>query len=762
MKREIVFLTTALTLLTTNVVLAQTSWQRHAGNPVLTATQSWESGFGVIGPRILKVGNVYKMWYTGLGTHRQIGLATSTDGLSWAKPNPNPVLPNGQPGAFDADHVDYASVLFYNNKYWMWYTGYQSGVRKIGLATSPDGVNWTRHSGNPVLTVGENLAWDAQGVFAPFVIFDGKSFKMWYHGNGRYVQAAGYAESVDGINWTKHPTNPVLPPIPNSWESYTIGVNTVVFANGIYQLWYGGNDGSVTRLGYAISADGITWERYGSNPIFQAGGSGAWDSATLGGFCVLRESKAYKMWYSGNNGGPWSIGYATSPIASVPVSKRFIYIPRIYGLPGDTITVTLFADTVSTISGGDVTIEFDAGALKAVKIQSTKYTRDFLIVANLDTPGVAHVSLASARGAAGGPGGLFNIKMVVNPSLPVPPAPQPRPLKLSRVVFYTENGKAIPIAKRDGEFILGRSRGDVNRDGRINSADAILALRIAAGLLTPTPNQLADADIDGNGRVESIDASCMLYLAVGLDCPPGGVSNMAAHLLIAPFSIGAGHEIETTIAVSGIDKLLGGDVSLRFDADALEITDIQPSGEMADAVFVANLTNSGQANFSFAAASGIQSQTLAVVRLRAKNQITEKSLRSNNTTLFDGRGKRWNGVLTGVDESNTTAFPAQFRLEQNYPNPFHLPGKANLNAAAIATQTQIHYSLPQNSHVTLAIYDINGRLVRLLEDAEKSAGVHIQFWDGRNELRTPVTAGFYFYRLQAGHMTLTRKLLLLP
>jgi len=757
MKRGMVLI--MLALLATNVAFAQTSWQKYQSNPVLTATQGWESGFGVIGPRVLKVGNVYKMYYTGLGTNRQIGLATSTDGINWTKLSSNPVFPKGPSGAFDADHVDYASVIFYNNKYWMWYAGWNAGVRQIGLATSTDGLSWIRHSGNPVLTVGGSGAWDAQSVFAPYVIFDGKSFKMWYHGTGSFVQAAGFAESADGINWTKHPSNPVLPPIPTStWESYTIGINTVVYAAGIYQMWYGGNDGSVTSYGYAISGDGVKWERFGSNPIFKVGGGGAWDSVTLGGFCVLRENNAYKMWYSGNNGGPWNIGYATSQETPIPASKRFIYIPRLYGLPGDTITVTLFADTVSTISGGDVTIKFDAETLTAYKMQSTKYTRDFLIVANLDTPGVAHVSLASARGAVGGPGGLFNIKMIVNPSLPVPSTPKPQPLQLTKTFFYNENGKAIPLTKRDGEFILGRTRGDVNRDGRVNSADAILTLRIAAGLLIPTPDQLADADIDRNSRVESIDASCMLYQAVGLDCPPGGVSNTAATLVIAPFSISAGNEIETKISVTGIDKLLGGDVDLRFDSNALEITDIQPSPEMSNVAFVNNLSNAGRANFSFAAASGFQTQTIAVVRLRAKSQITEKNLRSNNATLFDGQGKRWNGVLTGVAETDIVELPAQFRLEQNYPNPFHVSSKAHV----IATQTQIRYALPQNSHVTLAVYDINGRLVRRLEDAEKPAGTYVQIWDGMNEFKTPVTAGFYFYRLQAGQTTLTRKLLLLP
>lgn len=478
----------------------------------------------------------------------------------------------------------------------------------------------------------------------------------------------------------------------------------------------------------------------------------------MGGFFVLRESNAYKMWYAGSSSGPWSIGYALSPVTSGLVSKRFIYIPRIYGLPGDTITVTLFADTVSTISGGDVTIKFDAETLTAYKMQSTKYTRNFLIVANLDTPGVAHVSIASARAAVGGPGGLFNIKMIVNPSLPVPLTPQPQPLQLTKVSFYNENGKAISVTKRDGEFILGRTRGDVNRDGRINSADAILTLRIAAGLIIPTPDQLADADIDRNSRVESIDASCMLYQAVGLDCPPGGVSNTAANLAFAPFSISAGNEIATKVFVTGIDNLLGGDVDLRFDDNALEIIDIQPGPEMPNVVFVNNLSNAGRANFSFAAASGFQAQSIAVVRLRAQSQVTEKDLRSNSATLFDGQGKRWNGVLTGVAETGVEKLPAQFRLEQNYPNPFHVSS----NTTAILTETQIRYMLPQNSRVTLAVYDINGRLVHRLEDAEKPAGTYVQVWDGNNEFKTPVAAGFYFYRLQAGQMTLTRKLLLLP
>ena len=73
MKRATVLF--ALTLLAATVAFGQTSWQKYQSNPILTATQNWESGFGVIGPRVLKVGNTYRMYYTGLGSRFQIGLA---------------------------------------------------------------------------------------------------------------------------------------------------------------------------------------------------------------------------------------------------------------------------------------------------------------------------------------------------------------------------------------------------------------------------------------------------------------------------------------------------------------------------------------------------------------------------------------------------------------------------------------------------------------------------------------------------------------
>jgi hypothetical protein len=72
------------------------------------------------------------------------------------------------------------------------------------------------------------------------------------------------------------------------------------------------------------------------------------------------------------------------------------------------------------------------------------------------------------------------------------------------------------LAFQDGEVIIC-IRGDVNDDSSIRSNDAILALRIAAGLMTPTPQQECAADTNRDGKVRANDAIIILRKAAGLE-----------------------------------------------------------------------------------------------------------------------------------------------------------------------------------------------------------------------------------------------------
>ncbi|MEJ2721745.1 MAG: right-handed parallel beta-helix repeat-containing protein, partial [bacterium] len=87
-------------------------------------------------------------------------------------------------------------------------------------------------------------------------------------------------------------------------------------------------------------------------------------------------------------------------------------------------------------------------------------------------------------------------------------------------------------------------------------------------------------------------------------------------------------------------------------------------------------------------------------------------------------------------------------LDQNVPNPFN-------------PATRIGYEVDRRLGVTLAVYDVAGRRVKLLVAEEQGPGRFAVEWDGTTQRGGPAATGVYFYRLQAGERTMTRKMLLL-
>jgi hypothetical protein len=91
---------------------------------------------------------------------------------------------------------------------------------------------------------------------------------------------------------------------------------------------------------------------------------------------------------------------------------------------------------------------------------------------------------------------------------------------------------------------------------------------------------------------------------------------------------------------------------------------------------------------------------------------------------------------------------APFSLAQNVPNPFN-------------PSTSIKFTIAEDAHVTLAVYDVGGRRVRTLVDRNLKASFYRIDWDGRNESGRTAASGIYFYRLQAGSFVQSRKMILL-
>lgn len=111
------------------------------------------------------------------------------------------------------------------------------------------------------------------------------------------------------------------------------------------------------------------------------------------------------------------------------------------------------------------------------------------------------------------------------------------------------------------------------------------------------------------------------------------------------------------------------------------------------------------------------------------------------------------GVLTGwsiqvtyqnpTGGINTVEIPNYYSLGQNYPNPFN-------------PSTKIKFTLPQAGNVKLTVYDILGREIRTLVNEVRDAGVHEVSFNASS-----LSSGVYFYRIEAGKYTATKKMLLI-
>jgi hypothetical protein len=147
--------------------------------------------------------------------------------------------------------------------------------------------------------------------------------------------------------------------------------------------------------------------------------------------------------------------------------------------------------------------------------------------------------------------------------------------------------------------------------------------------------------------------------------------------------------------------------------------------------------------FSSPARDSLLTDTSKVVRALTGGQTYWWKVAAKNTSGWGpfSPSIRFTTLLTGV--SDIQGIPHEFSLSQNYPNPFN-------------PRTTIKYELPKSSEVRLSVYDMLSREVSVLVNDRRNAGVHEVKFDGTN-----LASGVYFYRLQSGDFTQTRRFLLL-
>ncbi|MBI1748340.1 MAG: hypothetical protein HYR55_17425 [Acidobacteria bacterium] len=148
----------------------------------------------------------------------------------------------------------------------------------IGLATSTDGLHFAKHPNNPILR--HEGGWESANIGTPSLWKEGDTWYLFYHGfDGRRVQI-GVATGVDLAALNKYPGNPIVPAGPfGNWDEGTVGKRSLLQQDGVYYMIFEGStrppyDRARWSSGVARSPDLFNWEKFSGNPLIPQTSSG--------------------------------------------------------------------------------------------------------------------------------------------------------------------------------------------------------------------------------------------------------------------------------------------------------------------------------------------------------------------------------------------------------------------------------------------------------------------------------------------------------
>jgi predicted GH43/DUF377 family glycosyl hydrolase len=208
---------------------------------VVLSPSGWEGNYIAANGSALAVGDQIFYWYEA-GDPLRIGLATSADGVHWAK-DAKAVIETGPRGSFDERAVSDPYVIRAGDQFYLFYTGLDRGRRqRIGVAQSRDGRAWQKLRANPILEIGEQGAFDEHALGEPAVWQSGGSWWMLYTGSDfREHRKIGLAKSTDGVHWERDSN---FAPIAGeeAWDRMVVCDPSIEVLPDSVRVWFGGGD----------------------------------------------------------------------------------------------------------------------------------------------------------------------------------------------------------------------------------------------------------------------------------------------------------------------------------------------------------------------------------------------------------------------------------------------------------------------------------------------------------------------------------------
>ena len=202
-----------------------------------------------------------------------------------------------------------------------------------------------------VMAGGGSGKFDEKGQADPTVVYDGVGdWKMWFDARNASDQwlGLGYATSTDGLSWTKYGTDPVIAVGgAGTWDSAFIHHPCVHKVGSTYHMFYAGSDVDGCRsIGHATATDGIAWMKDAANPVLARGGAGAFDAGYLRPSSPVLVDGTWWMFYWAIDGAQKQdrIGIASSTDLSTWTKRGILWEPA---APFATDGTNIYGDRAS-------------------------------------------------------------------------------------------------------------------------------------------------------------------------------------------------------------------------------------------------------------------------------------------------------------------------------------------------------------------------------------------------------------------------------
>ena len=299
-------------------------------------------------------------------------------------------------------------------------------------------------------------------------------------------------------------------------------------------------------------------------------------------------------------------------------------------------------------------------------------------------------------------------------------------------------------------------------DGTISASDASMILRSLCNQIVLTHDEYMAGDVTCDGTVSAYDAAILLQYVVGIDVSAltcigtWGFEYVGTQTDYAGLPFFCVSDLTANLTNEDFEAYLVGDVTQNWMAPK---SVVGASPAVAFRGRTATISLSGEVYAATLELVGVSARSVSVEGLQCEWNVIDGVTRiamagaepvvdAAITVIVDsGESLELYGSVNEVPFATRTqkvpVIPADYSLAQNYPNPFN-------------PETTIEFGMPEDAQVKVTVFNVLGQVVTALVDAEMPAGYHVVTWDAGD-----MASGVYFYRIQAGEYTATKRMVLM-